>query len=98
MLKRRAMSFQNTMKALSDSTRREILNLLKTKTKTLTAGEIGKHFDITGASISHHLSILKNANLVIDDKRGKYIYYEINTTVIDEIFVWFKELRNEKNE
>jgi len=84
------------MKALSDPTRREILTLLRTK--VMTAGEIGQHFQITGASISHHLSILKDAYLVIDDKRGKYIYYEINTTVIDEILVWIQTLKGDNHE
>lgn len=64
----------------------------------MTAGEIGQHFQITGASISHHLSILKDASLVIDDKRGKYIYYEINTTVIDEILVWIQTLKGDDHE
>ena len=90
------MGFQQTMKALSDPTRREILNLLKGGPKT--AGEISSQFNITNASISHHLSILKNAELLIDDKRGKYIYYEINTTVIGEVLVWFSDLRGSKDE
>ena len=87
------MSFQKTMKALSDAKRRDILNLLKEK--NLTAGEIGEQFDITGASISHHLAILKDADLVIDDKKGKYIYYELNTSVLDEVLVWFKDLKGD---
>ncbi len=87
------MSFQDTMKALSDPTRRQILNLLKNG--ILTAGEISAHFDMTNASISHHLAILKNAKLIMDEKRGKYIYFEINTTVIDEVLTWFGELKGE---
>lgn len=84
------------MKAISDPIRREILSLLKDK--PLTAGEIGAQFSITGASISHHLSILKDAKLVFDDKRGKYIYYELNTSVLDEVLIWFKELRGDEHE
>ncbi|MFI3141127.1 MAG: autorepressor SdpR family transcription factor [Clostridia bacterium] len=87
------MSFQKTLKALSDPTRRKIMDLLKEG--NLTAGEITEQFSISGASISHHLSILKDANLVLDEKKGKYIYYEINATVLDEVIAWFQELRND---
>ena len=73
------MGFQETFKALSDPTRREILLLLR-KGK-LSAGEIGEHFNLTGATLSHHLSTLKQAELVSDQKEGKYIYYELNTSV-----------------
>lgn len=86
------MSFQKTLKALSDPTRRKIMDLLKNE--SLTAGEISEQFSISGASISHHLSILKEANLVLDEKKGKYIYYEINATVLDEVIAWFQELRD----
>lgn len=91
------MSFQQTLKALGDATRREILQLLKKE--RMTAGEIGAHFEMTGATISHHLSVLKDASLVSDEKVGKFIYYEINTTVIDEILSWATELKGDnKNE
>lgn len=94
------MGFQKTFKALSDSTRRKILNLLKHG--SLSAGEIEQHFDMTGATISHHLSILKDAGLVTDEKRGKYVYYELNLSVLEEIINWlqdFKEdLSYEKND
>ena len=90
------ISFQGTMKAISDPVRREILSMLKDR--PLTAGEIGEKFQITGASISHHLSILKNAQLVLDEKKGKYIYYELNTSVLEEVFVWFKDLRGDNHE
>lgn len=86
------MSFQKTLKALSDPTRRKIMDLLKNE--NLTAGEITEQFSISGASISHHLSILKEASLVLDEKKGKYIYYEINATVLDEVIAWFQELRD----
>ncbi len=90
------MSFQNTMKAMSDPTRRQILKLLKSK--TLTAGEIGENFNSSGATISHHLSILKEADLINDTKKGKYIYYELNVSVIEEILAWFQDLRGDENE
>ncbi|MBQ8598675.1 MAG: winged helix-turn-helix transcriptional regulator [Oscillospiraceae bacterium] len=87
------MSYQETFKALSDKTRREILTLLRAG--PLSVGEIGAHFDITGATLSHHLSILKQADLIIDSKKGKFIYYELNTTVLDDIIVWIKSLTKE---
>ncbi|MDD4780288.1 MAG: autorepressor SdpR family transcription factor [Tissierellia bacterium] len=88
------MGFQESFKALSDPTRRQIIQLLKKE--KMTAGEIVNHFQMTGASISHHLSILKNAGLVIDDKQGKYIYYELNLSVVEEIMSWLASLKEEK--
>lgn len=85
------MGFQETFKALSDPTRRAILDILKDGAKT--AGEIGARFDMTGATVSHHLSVLKQADLVSDDKRGKYIYYELNMSVLDEITGWIAALK-----
>ncbi|WP_312107274.1 autorepressor SdpR family transcription factor [Lachnoclostridium sp.] len=85
------MSFQESFKALSDPTRREIINILKRG--KLTAGEIVEHFDMTGATISHHLTILKAAGLVTDEKKGKYIYYELNLSVVEEIMAWFTSLK-----
>ena len=91
------MKLQRTFKALSDLTRQEILNLLKEG--PLTAGEIARHFQVSGATISHHLSILKEAGLVLDDRRGKYIYYELNMSVVDELLGWGIALKGEeKNE
>ena len=87
------MSYQETFKALSDKTRREILTLLRVG--PLSVGEIGEHFDISGATLSHHLSILRQADLIIDSKKGKFIYYELNTTVLDDIIVWIKSLTKE---
>ena len=84
------------MKAISDPIRREILSMLKDR--PLTAGEICEKFQLTNATISHHLSILKGAHLVLDEKKGKYIYYELNTTVLEEVFVWFKDLRGDNHE
>ena len=88
------MSFGDTFKALSDPTRREILNLLKRG--SMTAGQIVEHFDTTGATISHHLNILRQAGLIEDRKSGKYIYYELNTSVIDEIIGWITSLKGEE--
>jgi len=87
------MGFSNTFKALSDPTRREILSLLRKG--PMTAGEIASHFPITAASISHHLSVLKESDLVWDEKKGKYIYYELNTSVVDEILSWVISLKGD---
>ena len=87
------MSLQNTLKALSDPIRREILNLLKGR--RLSAGEICDHFDVTGASISRHLSVLKEADLIRDTREGKFIYYDLNASVLEEILLWVKELKGE---
>lgn len=85
------MSFQKTIKAISDPTRREILNLLKNG--RMSAGEIGENFNTSGATLSHHLAILKESELISDEREGKYIYYELNMTVLDEILNWIKKLR-----
>ena len=85
------MGFQQTFKALSDPTRRAILDMLKDGAKT--AGDIGAKFDMTGATVSHHLSVLKEAGLVSDDRRGKFIYYELKLSVLDEITGWVAGLK-----
>lgn len=85
------MGFQESFKALSDPTRRQIVQLLKKE--KLQAGEISEHFNMTGATISHHLSILKDAGLVTSEKKGKYIYYELNLSVIEEIMTWFSNIK-----
>jgi ArsR family transcriptional regulator len=85
------MSLQDTFKALSDSTRREILNLLKKQ--DLSAGEIAEQFKISKPSISHHLNILKQAGLVIDERKGQNIYYSLNTSVLEDVLSWFLQLR-----
>ncbi len=87
------MSLQATLRALSDPIRREILNLLKTG--QLSAGEITEHFDVTAASISRHLSVLKEADLIRDQRQGQFIYYEINTSVLEETLLWIKDLKGE---
>lgn len=85
------MGFQETFKALSDPTRRRILDILKAGGRT--AGEIGSQFDMTAATVSHHLAVLREAGLVDQDKRGKYIYYELNMSVLDELMVWIASLK-----
>ena len=87
------MSLQNTLKALSDPIRREILNLLKAG--RMSAGEISSHFSVTDASISRHLSVLKDADLIRDAREGKFIYYELNASVLEEILLWVKDLKGE---
>lgn len=85
------MSFAETFKALSDPVRRDILTLLKKG--SLSAGEIGSHFDMTGATISYHLSILKKADLVFENKQKNFIYYELNTSVVEEVMLWLADLK-----
>ncbi len=88
------MSIQNTWKALADPTRREILSILKNG--RLSAGEIVEHFPVTGASISRHLSLLKEADLIRDHREGKYIFYELNASVLEEVMLWITQLRGEE--
>lgn len=90
------MGLQNTLRALSDPTRREILNLLKGG--RVSAGELGAHFDMTAAAISRHLSVLKEADLVRDKREGKYIYYELNASVLEEIMLWLTDLKGENED
>ena len=85
------MGFQKSFKALSDPTRREILRLLRDG--PLPAGEIAAQFDMTAATVSHHLSTLRDAGLVLDEKKGKFIYYELNTSVLDELLGWLTSLK-----
>ncbi|MBA9025334.1 MULTISPECIES: autorepressor SdpR family transcription factor [Bacillaceae] len=79
----------NAFKALSDPTRRKILDLLKDR--DLTAGEISDHFNMTKPSISQHLKLLKNADLVQDEKKGQFVVYSLNTTVFQELISWALE-------
>ena len=90
------MGLQETTRALADPIRRTILNLLKNG--PLTAGDINDHFDVTFASISRHLSVLKEADLIRDRREGKFIYYELNASILEEILLWIYELKGEKNE
>ena len=89
------MGFAETFKALSDPIRREILVLLKKG--RMSAGDIGRHFDMTGATISYHLSILKKAELVFEQKEKNFIYYELNTSVVEEVMLWLSDLKGEKD-
>ena len=90
------MGLQNTLKALSDPIRREILNLLKGG--RMSAGDIVDRFDVTGASVSRHLSVLKDADLIRDKREGKYIYYELNASVLEEILLWIADLKGGEND
>lgn len=87
------MGMQNTLRALADPIRRKILNLLKGG--RMSAGEIVEHFDVTGASISRHLSVLKEAELIRDTREGKFIYYDLNASVLEEIMLWIKDLKGD---
>ena len=87
------MGIQNTMKALSDPIRREILELLKSG--RLAAGDISEKFPVSGAAVSKHLSVLKEADLIRDTREGKFIYYELNTSVLEEVMLWLKALKGE---
>lgn len=87
------MSLQRTLKALSDPIRREILNLLKAG--PMAAGDIAAKFDVTGAAVSRHLSVLKEADLIRDKRDGKFIYYELNASVLEEIMLWITDLKGE---
>ena len=89
------MGLQNTLRALADPIRREILNLLKSG--RLSAGEICEHFDVTSAAISRHLSVLKDADLIRDTREGKFIYYDLNASVLEEIMLWIADLKGEKS-
>lgn len=85
------MSLNETMKALSDPTRREIMNLLKKG--SMTAGDIASHFDMTGATVSHHLSILKKAELISERREKNFIYYSLNASVLEEVLLWVEDLK-----
>ena len=87
------MGLQTTMKALSDPVRREILEMLKAG--RLSAGEISQQFPISGAAISKHLNVLKEADLIRDTREGKFIYYELNASVLEEIMLWLTSLKGE---
>lgn len=84
------MSLHRTMRALSDTTRREILELLKKD--SMSAGDIAGHFNMSMPAVSKHLSILKNAGLIRDRREGKYVYYELNASVLEEVLLWLESL------
>ncbi len=87
------MGFGDTLKALADKERRDILELLKSG--KMSAGEIASHFDMSNATISYHLSVLKKADLIFEEKEKNFIYYELNTTVLEEVLLWIKNLKGE---
>ena len=90
------MSFAETFKALSDPVRRDILQMLKIG--RMSAGDIGSHFDMTGATISYHLGILKKAELVTEHKEKNFIFYELNTSVFEEVMLWFSQFGGNNDE
>lgn len=89
------MGLQHTLKALADPIRREILNMLKDG--RMSAGKITEHFPVTAASISRHLSVLKEADLVRDTREGQFIYYELNVSVLEEMMLWLTDLKGENH-
>ena len=89
------MSFAETFKALSDPVRREILQLLKTG--PMSAGDIASHFDMTGATVSYHLKMLKTADLIWEKKEKNFIFYELNTSVLEDIMVWIADLKGDSS-
>ena len=90
------MGLQKTLRALADPIRREILSLLREG--RMSAGEIVDHFDVTAAAVSRHLSVLKEADLIRDTREGKFIYYELNASVLEEILLWIGNLKGEKSD
>ncbi len=90
------MGLQQTLKALADPIRREILNMLKSG--RMSAGEITERFPVTAASISRHLSVLKEADLVWDTREGQFIFYELNASVLEEIMLWITDLKGDKDD
>lgn len=90
------MAFADTFKALSDLVRRDILTMLKNG--RMSAGEIGSHFDMTGATVSYHLNILKKADLVFEEKEKNFVYYSLNTSIVEEVMMWLSGLRGDNDE
>lgn len=90
------MGIQNTIKALSDPIRRQILEMLRSG--RMAAGEISERFPVSGAAISKHLSVLREADLIRDTREGKFIYYELNTSVLEEVMLWMSSLKGEKHD
>jgi len=89
------LAFADTFKALSDPARRDILEMLKNK--PLSAGEIAKQFDMTQATVSYHLKVLKKADLISENRKKNFIYYELNLTVLEELMMWLSDLKNKEN-
>ncbi len=91
-----AVGIQKTMKAIADPTRRTILDMLKKR--SLSAGEIAENFEMSMPAVSKHLNVLKDADLIRDRRDGKYIYYELNASVLDEVLLWLSDFRGDENE
>ena len=90
------MGLQNTLRALADPIRREILHLLRDGKRS--AGEIAEHFPVTAAAVSRHLAVLREADLIRDTREGKFIYYELNASVLEEIMLWITDLKGDAND
>ena len=90
------MALQETMRAMADPIRRSILNLLKKG--PMTAGDISQQFDVSFAAVSRHLSVLKDADLIRDRREGKYIYYELNASILEEVLLWLTDLKGDCHE
>ena len=90
------MGIQSTLKALSDPIRRQILDMLKPG--RLSAGEIADAFPVSGAAVSKHLSVLKEADLIRDTREGKFIYYELNASVLEEVMLWLTALKGDHHD
>ena len=90
------MGFHETFKALSDPARRDILILLKNK--KMSVGEICEHFDMTSATISYHLSQLKKAGLIFEEKQKNFIFYQLNASVFEEIMLWISQFGGNNND
>lgn len=90
------MGFAETFKALSDPARREILLMLREG--KMSAGDIASHFDMTGATVSYHLSVLKKADIVYETKQKNFVFYELNTSVFEEIMLWFAQFKGENSD
>ena len=90
------MGFAETFKALSDPARREILVMLRNG--KMSAGDIGSHFNMTGATVSYHLSVLKKADLVFETKQKNFVFYELNTSVFEEIMLWLAQFKGENSD
>ena len=89
------MAFADTFKALSDPARRDILEMLKNK--PLSAGEIAKQFDMTQATVSYHLKVLKKADLIRENRKKNFIYYDLNISVVEELLLWLKDLKGDES-
>ena len=90
------MSFAETFKALSDPVRRDILQMLKHG--PMSAGDIASRFDMTAATVSYHLKLLKKVDLIWEKKEKNFIFYELNTSVLEEIMLWISDLKGDKND